>query len=58
MGLTAILPVLLRLTGSRLVLRLLYYIDLILIHPVLLHLQIQESYYVEFTAWALLPYCL
>jgi hypothetical protein len=44
-------------TSSRLVLRGVYCMGLTPILPVLLHLLVNDWYYVEFTAWALLPYC-
>jgi hypothetical protein len=43
-------------TGSRLILRRVYCMGLAPILPVLLHLLVHDWYYVEFTAWASLPY--
>jgi hypothetical protein len=43
-------------TGSKLVLHGVYYMGLAPILPLLLRLLVHELYYVEFTAWDLLPY--
>jgi hypothetical protein len=43
-------------TGSRLVLRRVYYMGFAPILPVLLHLLIHDCYYIKFTAWTSLPY--
>jgi hypothetical protein len=42
--------------GSRLVLCRVYYVSLAPIHPLLLRLLVHDWYYIEFTAWVLLPY--
>jgi hypothetical protein len=56
MGIPPILPVLLRLTSSRLKLRGVYCMDIAPILLVVLHLLVHDWYYIEFTAWASLPY--
>jgi hypothetical protein len=43
-------------TRSWLILRGVYCMGLAPIHPIVLHLLVHDWYYMEFTAWALLPY--